>query len=82
MFKESRCRPTKYSVNSCDVSAKCDLSAMVCPFSWVEVVKPKEYFSLLLEEKVRSEVQSKPCLLSKCKLFNTSEGICKLMAYK
>jgi hypothetical protein len=58
----------------------CDVSPMVCPFSWVEVVKPKEYFSLLFEEKVKSEITQKPCLLTRCKFFNSHENICKLMA--
>ncbi len=73
MVKEMRCRHARKPINGGDVST------MVCPFSWVEFVKPKEYFSLLFEEKVRLEVQPKPCLLSRCKFFISSEGACKLM---
>ncbi len=73
MVKEINYRHTR------SATKKCDVSTLVCPFSWAEVVKPKEYFSLLFEEKVNSEIQPKPCLLSRCKFFITSEGICKLM---
>lgn len=76
MTKEIRHSHAGYSGDNCNVPT------MVCPFSWVEVVKPKGYFSLLFEEKVKSEVQPEPCLLSKCKFFNASEEICKLMDYE
>lgn len=68
----------KYITNRCK-EARYDAATMICPFSWVEVMKPKEYFSLLFEERAKAVVQPEPCLLSRCKMFDASKGVCKLL---
>lgn len=74
MFEEANHKRRRYKESSCEVTT------MICPFSWVEAIKPKEYFSLLFEEKAKTVTQPQPCLLSRCKFFNASKGICKLIA--
>lgn len=57
-----------------------EAATMACPFSWVESIKPKEYFSLLFEEKAMAEVRSEPCLQTRCKFFDATARQCRLIA--
>lgn len=74
MFKETNYSRRRYKESNCEATT------MVCPFSWVEVIKPKEYYSLLFEEKAKTVAQPQPCLLSRCKFYDASKGVCKLIA--